>query len=65
MSFEWIVAWRDLIQLRFPRSVLISPLCAMSRYGCASSQLGNVLVDYREWTSASGDAARGSLRSGK
>ena len=51
---------RARIQLTLPRSVLISPLWAMSRYGCASSQLGNVLVEKRECTSASArrDVAR-------
>ena len=44
---------RARIQLTLPRSVLISPLWAISRYGWASSQLGNVLVEKREWTSAS------------
>ena len=38
------------IQLWLPRSVLISPLCAMRRYGCARSQAGNVLVEKRECT---------------
>jgi hypothetical protein len=36
---------RARIQLTLPRSVLISPLCAIRRYGWASSQLGNVLVE--------------------
>ncbi len=36
---------RARIQLTLPRSVLISPLCAIIRYGCASSQLGNVFVE--------------------
>ena len=44
---------RARIQLTLPRSVLISPLCAIIRYGCASSQLGNVFVEKRECTSAS------------
>ena len=44
---------RARIQLTLPRSVLISPLWAIIRYGCASSQLGKVLVEKREWTSAS------------
>src|ERR1041384_378229 len=35
-------ASRARIQLMLPRSVLISPLCAMQRYGCARSQLGKV-----------------------
>ena len=56
---------RARIQLTLPRSVLISPLCAIMRYGCASSQLGNVFVEKREWTSASALANRSSARSGK
>ena len=55
---------RARIQLRLPRSVLISPLCASMRYGCASSQLGKVLVEKREWTSASRLTTRSSPRSG-
>ena len=39
--------------------MLISPLWAIIRYGWASSQLGNVFVENREWTSAS--ARRGAL----
>ena len=31
--------------LRLPLRVLISPLCASIRNGCASSQLGNVFVE--------------------
>ena len=46
------------------RSVLISPLCAMQRYGCARSQLGNVLVLKRECTIASVHWKSGSVRSG-
>ncbi len=55
---------RARIQLTLPRSVLISPLWAIIRYGCASSQLGNVFVEKREWTSASADLVRSSCRSG-
>ncbi len=55
---------RARIQLTLPRSVLISPLCATIRYGCASSQLGNVFVEKREWTSASAVSKRQSRRSG-
>ncbi len=44
---------RARIQLRLPRIVLISPLCAMNRYGCASGQDGNVFVENLECTSAS------------
>ena len=56
---------RARIQLTLPRSVLISPLCAISRYGCASSQLGNVFVEKREWTSASALATRSSREVGE
>jgi hypothetical protein len=45
-------ASRARIQLRLPRTVLISPLCAMNRYGWASGQDGRVLVENRECTSA-------------
>ena len=31
--------------LRLPRMVFISPLCASMRNGCASSQVGKVLVE--------------------
>ena len=56
---------RARIQLRLPRSVLISPLWASIRYGWASSQLGKVFVEKREWTSASRLTKRSSRRSGK
>ncbi len=52
------------IQLTLPRSVLISPLCAMKRFGCARSQLGNVFVEKRECTSASAVTMLSSRRSG-
>ena len=57
-------ASRAAIQLRLPRMVLISPLCAMIRYGWASGHDGNVLVEKREWTSAIAEATRSSQRSG-
>ena len=41
-------------------TVLISPLCAMSRNGWASDQLGKVLVENRECTMARALAIRGS-----
>ena len=44
---------RASIQPRLPRIVLISPLCARRRNGCARLQVGNVFVLKREWTSAS------------
>ncbi len=56
---------RARIQLRLPLTVLISPLCATKRYGWASGQLGKVLVENREWTSAMAVAKRRSERSGK
>ena len=41
------------IHPRFPRMVLISPLCANRRKGCARLQVGNVFVLNRECTMAS------------
>jgi len=38
---------RDTIQFTFPRIVLISPLCAICRKGCASDQRGIVFVEKR------------------
>ena len=38
---------RALDQLRFPSIVLISPLCANIRNGCASGHRGKVLVEKR------------------
>ncbi len=40
MRISWL-----FIQLTLPRSVLISPLCASIRNGCASHHCGNVLVE--------------------
>ncbi|MDF2554570.1 MAG: hypothetical protein K0R60_465 [Microbacterium sp.] len=37
--------WRARIQLRLPLTVLISPLCASIRSGCASGHDGNVFVE--------------------
>ena len=62
---ELIWLSRARIQLRLPLTVLISPLCAISRYGWASGQLGKVLVEKRECTRASSEANRSSDRSGK
>ena len=59
------VASRARIQLRLPRAVLISPLCAMKRNGCASGQLGNVFVENRLCTMHRADSTRWSRRSGK
>ncbi len=56
---------RAFIQLRLPLTVLISPLWATKRYGWASGQLGKVLVEKREWTSATAEPKRRSERSGK
>jgi hypothetical protein len=39
------IGCRIVIALRLPHSVLISPLWASSRKGCASGQLGSVLVE--------------------
>ena len=58
------IASRACIQLTFPWSVLISPLWADMRCGWARPQLGNVLVEKREWTIASAEASAGSRRSG-
>ena len=55
---------RALIQLRLPSSVLISPLCATSRNGWASFQLGSVFVAKRWWNSATEATVRSSSRSG-
>ena len=44
--------------------VLISPLWAIIRYGWASAQLGKVLVEKRECTTASAVTIRLSRRSG-
>ena len=56
---------RAAIQLRLPRTVLISPLWATMRKGWASCHEGNVLVENRECTMAKAEASRGSERSGK
>ena len=58
------IAWRRAaIQLALPRTVLISPLWQMKRYGCASRQDGKVLVEKRWCTSASADTVSGLRRS--
>ena len=61
---DCMVFSRALIQLMLPRSVLISPLWQRMRKGCASSQLGKVLVLYRAWTSAMAERKSGSAKSG-
>ena len=58
-------ASRARIQLRLPITVLISPLWAMNRNGWASGQLGNVLVEKRECTTASAEATRSSTQVGE
>ena len=42
---EASIGCRIVIAFRLPQSVLISPLCASSRNGWASGQLGSVLVE--------------------
>jgi hypothetical protein len=46
-SGEASSGWRIAMAFRLPQRVLISPLWASSRKGCASGQLGRVLVEYR------------------
>ena len=53
---EASAASREVIWFLLPRSVLISPLWQSERKGCARAQLGKVLVEKREWTSARCDA---------
>ena len=52
-------------RLRLPMTVLISPLWASTRKGCASGHAGKVFVEKREWTTAISVVIRGSCRSGK
>ncbi len=56
---------RARIRFRLPRTVLISPLCAMNRNGWASGQAGKVLVENRECTIATALSVRSSVRSAK
>ncbi len=63
-SAERHSASRACIQLMLPRSVLISPLWAMKRYGCASGHDGKVLVEKRWCTRASAESTSGSTTSG-
>ena len=44
---DWSFGVRALDQLRLPSIVLISPLCANIRNGCANGQRGKVLVEKR------------------
>ena len=60
---EAITPSRARIQLKLPLTVLISPLCAIMRYGCASSQEGKVLVEKRWCTIAIAETTRASARS--
>ena len=53
------------IQPRLPRMVLISPLWANKRNGCARLQVGNVLVLNRECTNARPLVRYGLVKSGK
>ncbi len=56
MRSESSIASRARMRLRLPRTVLISPLCATNRNGCASGHDGNVLVENRLCTSAMRDS---------
>ena len=56
---------RAFIHPRLPRMVLISPLWAKSRKGCASDHVGNVLVLKRECISARPLVRYGFDKSGK
>ena len=58
-------ASRARMRLRLPRMVLISPLWATNRNGCASGHDGKVLVEKRECTSAIALSSRSSRRSVK
>ncbi len=64
-SGESSSASRARIQSRFPRIVLISPLCAMNRNGCASDHEGNVLVENLECTITIELSTHASLKSEK
>lgn len=57
-------ASRARIQFSLPVTVLISPLCAIRRNGCASGQDGKVLVENLECTMPSALHIRSSARSG-
>ena len=58
-------ASRARIRFRLPRMVLISPLCATNRNGCASGHDGNVLVEKRLCTMTMALVSRTSCRSAK
>ena len=53
---ENMVSSRASILSALPRMVLISPLWTIIRLGWARSQLGLVLVENREWTTARADS---------
>lgn len=53
----------DRAHALLPRTVLISPLWAAQRIGCARSHDGNVLVENREWTRQKCDANMAWFRS--
>ena len=55
---------RAIDHCRFPSIVLISPLCASSRNGCASFQAGAVLVEKRWWNTTTLAARSARARSG-
>ncbi|MNZ95102.1 hypothetical protein D3C78_1142340 [compost metagenome] len=55
---------RAWAQLRLPVMVLISPLWARKRNGCASGHFGRVLVEKRWWNTQIAVCRRSSLRSG-
>ncbi|MNE60144.1 hypothetical protein D3C80_1552730 [compost metagenome] len=55
---------RAWAQLRLPVMVLISPLWARKRNGCASGHFGKVLVEKRWWNTAIAVFRRSSPRSG-
>ena len=63
-SGEASLGVRALDQLRLPSIVLISPLCASIRNGCASGHRGSVLVEKRWWNTHTAVSSEGSLRSG-
>ncbi len=59
------IASRERIRFRFPRTVLISPLWATNRNGCANGHDGNVFVEKRLCTTAIALVTRRSRRSRK
>ena len=63
-SGESNLALRALDQLRLPSMVLISPLWASMRKGCASGQRGKVLVEKRWWNTQIAVSSEGLFRSG-